>query len=56
MSELGGADHPPQAIRTPRRLHRTSFGALALTGASVLRLLLQFALLPILARLIGPAG
>lgn len=55
MSELGGADHPPQAIRTPRRLHRTSFGALALTGASVLRLLLQFALLPILARLIGPA-
>jgi PST family polysaccharide transporter len=41
---------------TPRkRLHRTSIGALALTGASALRLGLQFAMLPILARLIGPA-
>jgi len=38
------------------RVRRTSLGALALTGASALRLTLQFALLPILARLIGPAG
>jgi len=30
-------------------------GALALTGASAIRLTLQFALLPVLARLIGPA-
>jgi PST family polysaccharide transporter len=39
----------------PGRGRRTSLGALALTGASALRLSLQFALLPILARLIGPA-
>lgn len=37
------------------RLHRTSIGALALTGASAIRLGLQFAMLPILARLIGPS-
>lgn len=37
------------------RLRRTSLGALALTGASVIRLSLQFALLPLLARLVGPA-
>jgi O-antigen/teichoic acid export membrane protein len=37
------------------RGRRASLGALALTGASVLRLSLQFAMLPILARLIGPA-
>lgn len=37
------------------RLHRTSIGALALTGASALRLGLQFAMLPVLARLIGPS-
>lgn len=37
------------------RLRRTSLGALALTGASALRLILQFALLPLLARLVGPA-
>jgi len=37
------------------RSRRTSLGALALTGASALRLGLQFLLLPILARLIGPA-
>jgi O-antigen/teichoic acid export membrane protein len=36
------------------KLHRTSVGALALTGASVVRLTLQFAMLPILARLVGP--
>jgi PST family polysaccharide transporter len=41
---------------TSARARRTSLGALALTGASALRLTLQFALLPILARLIGPAG
>ena len=37
------------------RARRTSLGALALTGASAIRLTLQFALLPILARLIGPS-
>lgn len=36
------------------RGRRASLGALALTGASVVRLSLQFALLPILARLVGP--
>jgi PST family polysaccharide transporter len=37
------------------RSRRTSLGALALTGASAIRLSLQFLLLPVLARLIGPA-
>jgi PST family polysaccharide transporter len=41
-------------LRAGRR-RRTSLGALALTGASALRLSLQFLLLPVLARLIGPA-
>lgn len=36
-------------------LHRTSIGTLALTASSAIRLGLQFAMLPILARLIGPA-
>lgn len=44
----------------PRRrpaglLHRTSIGALAMSASSALRLGLQLAILPILARLIGPA-
>ena len=55
MSQPGGVEGLPQAVHNRSRLHRTSFGALALTGASVLRLLLQFSLLPILARLVGPA-
>ncbi|MDP2008972.1 MAG: oligosaccharide flippase family protein [Phenylobacterium sp.] len=54
MSPPAGAEPSPLASRKPR-LHRTSFGALALTAASSLRLLLQLALLPILARLVGPA-
>jgi O-antigen/teichoic acid export membrane protein len=37
------------------RARRTSLGALALTAASAIRLSLQFALLPLLARLVGPA-
>jgi PST family polysaccharide transporter len=37
------------------RGRRVSLGALALTGASVLRLSLQLAMLPVLARLVGPA-
>jgi O-antigen/teichoic acid export membrane protein len=37
------------------RARRTTLGALALTGASAIRLTLQFALLPLLARLVGPA-
>jgi PST family polysaccharide transporter len=37
------------------RGRRVSLGALALSGASVIRLSLQFALLPILARMVGPA-
>jgi PST family polysaccharide transporter len=36
-------------------LHRTSIGALAMSASSALRLGLQLAMLPILARLIGPA-
>ncbi|HEY8614650.1 oligosaccharide flippase family protein [Phenylobacterium sp.] len=48
------ADTPGPGGRR-KTLHRTSLGALALTGASALRLGLQFAMLPILARLIGPA-
>jgi PST family polysaccharide transporter len=43
------------ASKRPAILHRTSLGALALTGASAIRLTLQLALLPILARLIGPS-
>lgn len=45
---------PGASVRSGRA-RRTSLGALALTGASALRLGLQFALLPILARIIGPA-
>ncbi|RAK58381.1 hypothetical protein DJ021_00425 [Phenylobacterium hankyongense] len=52
MSTAGEAGARPAKAG---RLHRTSIGALALTGASALRLILQFAMLPILARLIGPA-
>ena len=52
--------HPPGASgrrRAPRQglLHRTSLGALAVSGASAIRLTFQFTLLPILARLVGPA-
>lgn len=47
-SSTGRAARPP-------RLARSSRGALALTGASAIRLILQFAMLPVLARLIGPA-
>jgi PST family polysaccharide transporter len=36
-------------------MHRTSLGALANSGANALRLICQLGLLPILARLIGPA-
>ena len=39
----------------PPRLARSSRGALALTGASAIRLIVQFAMLPVLARLIGPS-
>lgn len=58
MSVAGGA--PASAAGGPARkrggiLHRSSIGALALTGSSALRLGLQFAMLPILARLIGPS-
>ncbi|HEV2533299.1 MAG TPA: lipopolysaccharide biosynthesis protein [Phenylobacterium sp.] len=56
MADGAGA---PIAARpgTKRRsfLHRTSVGALALSVSSALRLGLQLAMLPILARLIGPA-
>ena len=48
----GAAEGAPAAST---RARRTSLGALALTGASAIRLSLQFALLPVLARLIGPA-
>jgi PST family polysaccharide transporter len=39
----------------PAGRHRRSLGALALTGASAVRLTLQLILLPVLARLVGPA-
>ena len=55
MTAIDPADGVKRRARRPARLHRTSAGALALTGASAIRLTLQFALLPILARLIGPA-
>src|SRR5690349_12492293 len=45
-----GREHRRQGL-----LNRTSLGALAVSGASAVRLLFQLALLPILARLIGPA-
>ena len=35
-------------------LHRSSLGALAISGAGALRLAFQFAVLPILARIVGP--
>lgn len=35
-------------------LHRSSLGALAISGAGALRLAFQFAVLPILARMVGP--
>jgi PST family polysaccharide transporter len=48
----------PAGVRGRKRsglLHRTSIGALAMSASSALRLGLQLAMLPILARLIGPA-
>lgn len=55
MSAHRTTDPGPSGAVGTGRLSRSSFGALALTGASALRLTLQFAMLPILARLIGPA-
>jgi PST family polysaccharide transporter len=55
MSVAGEAVMTDPGRKRPPILHRTSLGALALTGASALRLTLQFAMLPVLARLIGPA-
>jgi len=48
---------PAEAGPSPRRriLNRASIGALALSASSALRLGLQLAILPILARLIGPS-
>lgn len=51
----GAPPLPAPAAARSILLHRTSIGALALTGASAIRLILQFAMLPILARLIGPS-
>jgi len=56
MTVAGGA--PRSGARGGKRsglLHRTSIGALAMSASSALRLGLQLAMLPILARLIGPA-
>jgi PST family polysaccharide transporter len=56
MTVASGA--PRSGARGRRRsplLHRTSIGALAMSASSALRLGLQLAMLPILARLIGPA-
>jgi len=42
-------------LRARLRSHRTSLGALAVSGAGVVRLAFQLAVLPILARLVGPS-
>lgn len=42
-------------MKRGRILDRSSFGALALSGSSAIRLAVQFGMLPVLARLIGPA-
>jgi O-antigen/teichoic acid export membrane protein len=58
MSLADGAGASAAAAPVTKRrsfLHRTSIGALALSASSALRLGLQLAMLPILARLIGPA-
>lgn len=51
------ADQAQGRRRGPRQglLHRSSLGALAVSGAGALRLAFQFAVLPILARMVGPA-
>jgi PST family polysaccharide transporter len=54
MSIASPAEEPPPRARGGAS-HRTSLGALANSGASALRLTCQLGLLPILARLIGPA-
>ncbi len=54
MTSARGPRRTVRAARPENRARRASLGALALTGASALRLGLQFALLPILARIIGP--
>lgn len=57
MSVADGAPAPAAAgAKSKRRvLNRTSIGALALSASSALRLGLQLAILPILARLVGPS-
>lgn len=54
MTQASQTGRPAGPTRAPR-LDRSSRGALALTGASAIRLTLQFAMLPVLARLIGPS-
>lgn len=51
------ADQAPGRRGGPRQglLHRSSLGALAISGAGALRLAFQFAVLPILARIVGPS-
>ena len=46
---------PAANLRARLRSHRTSVGALAVSGAGAVRLALQLALLPILARMVGPS-
>jgi PST family polysaccharide transporter len=46
---------PARAAAGGRRAHRTSLGALALTGSSAVRLVVQLAILPVLGRLVGPS-
>lgn len=56
MADGASASTAAEPVRQRRAfLHRTSVGALALSLSSALRLGLQLAMLPILARLIGPA-
>lgn len=54
MTAAGHSAASSSAKRERSRAQRTSLGALALSASSALRLTLQFAMLPVLARLVGP--
>jgi PST family polysaccharide transporter len=55
MSVASEAQDPSCSASGRKASRRTSLGALANSGASALRLAVQFGVLPILARLIGPS-
>lgn len=55
MSIADDAEAAASARRARPLVDRISLGALALTGSSALRLGLQFLMMPVLARLVGPS-